>query len=232
MIARIVTVAFGLLAASLAANARAADDEVLSNSLRIGYYYVTYDTSADDIRGPYTPPGVNLKLKDVFTPYFAYVRRIHPHFSIELAMGAPPLTKTVGKGPAYLGSVPYNGQQIVTARWLAPTLLVTYNFLDESSRLRPYIGAGINYTRFYSRQSTPAGDAATGGPTRIDLPVSVGPAATIGLYYRLTRHFSLTASLSASEVNTTLKANTAGVLRTSHIAFGPRAAVISAGYAF
>jgi len=231
MIARIVTVAFGLLAAVAAVGARAADD-VTSNSLRIGYYYVTYDTNADDIRGPYTPAGVNLELKDVFTPYFAYVRRLNPHFSVELAMGAPPLTKTVGKGPASLGSVPYNGQTIVTARWLAPTVLLTYSFFEESARLRPYIGAGINYTRFYSRQSTAAGDAATGGPTRIDLPVSVGPAVTMGLSYRLTQHFSVYASVSASEVNTDLKANTAGVIRTSHIAFGPRAAVLSAGYNF
>jgi outer membrane protein len=128
--------------------------------------------------------------------------------------------------------VPYNGQVITTARWLAPTLLLTYSFFDESARLRPYIGAGINYTRFYSRQSTAAGNAASGGPTSIDLPVSVGPAATIGLSYRLTRHFSLYGSLSAAEVDSRLTATTAGVQRTSHISFGPRSAVLAAGYSF
>jgi outer membrane protein len=231
MIARVVTIAFATLAATMAVCARA-DEDVLSNSLRVGYYYVAYDTQADDIRGPYVPAGVNLRLKNVTTPYFAYVRRLNPHFSVELAMGAPPLTKTEGKGPATLGSVPYNGQVIVTARWLAPTLLLTYNFFDESVRLRPYIGAGINYTRFYSRQSTAAGNAASGGPTSISLPTSVGPAATVGLSFRVTRHFSLYGSLSASEVDSTLTANTAGVLRRSHISFGPRAAVLAAGYSF
>jgi outer membrane protein len=231
MIARIVTIAFGTLAAAAATGARA-DEDVLSNSVRVGAYYVTFDTTADDVRGPYVPPGVNLKLKDVVTAYFAYVRRLTDHFSVELALGAPPLTKTVGKGPAKLGSVPFNGQEIVTARWLSPTLLLTYNFFDESHRLRPYIGAGVNYTRFYSRQSTAAGNAATGGPTSISLTTSVGPAGTLGLSYRITRHFSLYGSVSASSVDSTLTANTAGLIRTSHISFGPRAAVLAAGYTF
>jgi len=231
MIARFAKIAFGTLAATLAMCAHA-DEDVLSNSFRVGAYYITYDTQADDLRGPYVPPGARIKLKDVITPYFAYVRRLNSHFSVELALGVPPLTKTYGKGPAKLGSVPYNDQEIVTARWLAPTLLLNYTFFDESVRLRPYIGAGINYTRFYSRQSTPAGDAAGGGPTSISLTTSVGPAATIGLSYRLTRNFFLYGSLSASQVDTDLTANTAGVLRKTHVSFGPRAAVLAAGYSF
>ncbi len=232
MIARIVTIAFGTLAATLAVGARAADEDVLSNSLRLGAYYITYDTQADDLRGPFVPPGVNAKLKDTTTLYFAYVRRFNEHFSAELALGAPPLTKTLGKGPATLGSVPFNNQEILTARWFAPTLLLTYSFFDESARLRPYIGAGINYTRFYSRQVTPAGEAIVGGPTSVSLTTSVGPAATIGLSYRLTRHFSVYGSLSASEVDSDLTTNTAGVIRRSHVSFGPRAAVLAAGYSF
>jgi outer membrane protein len=231
MIARSLTIAFGIVAASVAVSARA-DEDVLSNSVRLGYYYVMYDTHADDIKGPFVPAGVNLKVQDVATPYFAYVRRLTNHFSVELAVGAPPLTKTEGKGPAKLGSVPYNGQVITTARWLAPTLLLTYSFFDESARFRPYIGAGVNYTRFYSRQSTAAGNAASGGPTSIDLPTSVGPAVTAGLSYRLTRHFYVYGSLSASEVDSRLTSNTAGVIRTTHISFGPRAAVLAAGYSF
>ena len=227
----IAKIAFGMLAAVVAVSAHA-DEGIPNNNFRLGAYYITYDTQADDLRGPYVPPGVGIKLKDVITPYFAYVRRLNPHFSVELALGAPPLTKTYGKGPAKLGSVPYNDQEIVTARWLAPTLLLNYTFFDESVRLRPYIGAGINYTRFYSRQSTPAGDAASGGPTSISLTTSVGPAATIGLSYRITRQFFLYGSLSASQVDSDLTANTAGVLRRTHVSFGPRAAVLAAGYSF
>jgi outer membrane protein len=230
MIARIVTIASGLVAGLAAVNARA-DDRPL-NSVRIGAYYVDYHSHADDISGPFVPPGVNLRLKAIVTPYFAYVRTLSTHFSVELAIGAPPLTKTIGKGPAQLGSVPYNGQVISSARWFAPTLLVHYNFLDDSYNFRPYIGVGVNYTKFYDRQSTAAGNAATGGPTSLSLPASVGPAATVGLSYRINRHFSVYASYSVSQVNSRLTANTAGVLRTTHIEFGPRATVVAAGYSF
>lgn len=230
MDARIVRIALGVLLTSAAAVAQA--DDVPSNSVRIGAYYLTYHTTADDISGPFVPPGVNLRVQDVVTPYFAYVRRLTPHFSLELAFGLPPLTKTVGKGPATLGSVPYNGQVITTARWFAPTLLLQYNFLDESYRLRPYIGAGINYTKFYSRQSTAAGNAASGGPTSIDLSRSFGPAGTVGLSYHVNGRFYLYGSYSMSKVSTRLLASTAGVVRTSHVDFGPRTLVIAAGYSF
>jgi outer membrane protein len=230
MIARITVIVFGLLIASAAMNARA--DDVLSNSFRVGAYYIDYHTHADDITGPYVPPGVNLRLKAVVTPYFAYVRRLNGHFSVELAAGVPPKTKTVAKGPSALGSVPYDGQVIVTAKWLAPTLLLHYNFLDESYSVRPYIGIGVNYTKFYDRQSTAAGNAASGGPTSISLPSSVGPAGTVGISYRVTPRFSVYASYSMSQVNTHLTANTAGVIRTSHIEFNPHAAVLSVGYSF
>ena len=120
----------------------------------------------------------------------------------------------------------------MTARWFAPTVLLTYSFFDESYPLRPYIGAGINYTRFYSRKATPVGEEGFGGPTSISLTTSVGPAATIGINYKITRHFSVLGSLSASEVDSDLVANTAGVLRKTHVSFGPRALVVAAGYSF
>jgi outer membrane protein len=221
---------FALIAASIATGAYAQDR--LNNSLRVGAYYVWYDTQADDLSGPYVPPGVKIKLKDVITPYFAYVRTLTDHFALELAMGAPPLTKTVGKGPATLGSVPFNGETIVTARWLAPTLLLQYVFLDDSYRIRPYIGAGFTYVKFYSRQSTAAGNAIGGGPTSISLTSSFGPAGTVGVSCRITRRFYVYASASASDVDSDLTANTAGVIRKTHVSFGPRALVLSAGYSF
>jgi outer membrane protein len=160
------------------------------------------------------------------------VRRISVHFDVELAAGYPPLTKTDGHGPATLGSVPYNGQVISTARWFAPTLLLNYKFFDDSAPLRPYVGIGVNYVNFYDRNATAAGNAASGGPTSISLPSSWGPAGTVGLRYQLPQHWSFYASYSATMVNSKLTTNTAGVIRTSEIHFGPRALVFAVGYSF
>jgi len=202
------------------------------NSVRLGIYYVHFHPDATDVTGPGTVPGLNLTLKDLTTLYIAYVRRLSPDFDLELAFGYPPLTETVAKGPAYVGSVPYNDQVIGTARWVSPTLLIEYKFLDESARVRPYVGLGVNYTRFYSRQSTAAGDAVSGGPTSISLPASVGPAATAGLSWNITRHWNLHASYSVADVHSKLTTTTAGVERSAHIDFWPGTLVVSAGFSF
>jgi outer membrane protein len=215
---------------SYAHSARA--DEDVNNAVRLGLYAVFYHTSADDLSGPYVPPGVNLKEQNLQTLYFGYVRRLWWHFDAEFVLGYPPLSKTIGQGPATLGSVPYNGQTISTARWIAPTLLLEYRLLREDSPFQPYIGAGVNYTTFYDRNSTAAGDAATGGPTKISLSSSVGPAGTVGFTYKLAEHWEFDASYSIAKVDTHLSADTAGVIRTTNISFGPQALIIALGYMF
>ncbi len=219
-------------ASSLCFAAPALCDDYTSNSLRAGLYAVFYHSSADDLSGPYVPAGVNIDAKNVDTLYVAYVRRLSAHLDVELAVGYPPLTKTVGKGPATLGSVPYDGQVISTARWIAPTLLLEYEFLSENSKLRPYIGVGVNYTTFYDRDSTAQGNAASGGPTKLSLSASVGPAATMGLAYNISNNWHLYGSYSISRVNSDLVADTAGVIRTTRIKFGPQALVLALGYSF
>jgi outer membrane protein len=227
--------AFSAPAAALAligcvAGAHAADFP--NNSLRLGLYSIFYHVSADDIAGPFAPSGLNIDAKNVETLYVAYVRRLSSHFDAELALGWPPLTKTTGVGPATLGSVPYNGQVISTARWLAPTVLLDYQFFSENAPLRPYIGVGVNYTTFYDRNSTAAGNAASGGPTRISLTSSVGPTGTVGLRYRLPGNWNFYGSYSVTEVKTKLAADTAGTIRTTRISFAPQALVLAVGYSF
>jgi outer membrane protein len=220
------------LAALLTSAAASADDEVWNNSFRLGVYSVFYHTSATDLQGPYVPEGVNFKAKNLETLYVGYVRRLYGPFSAELALGYPPLSKVEGRGPATVGSVPYNGVVVSSARWLSPTLLVEYNFLPESYKFRPYIGVGVNYTAFYDRVSNAQGNAAQGGPTRLSLTSSVGPAGTVGVSWNISGHWHAYTSYSITRVNTDITADTAGVERTARIKFGPQAWVVSAGYSF
>ena len=229
---RILSAALATAAMSLYRAAPALADDVPGNSARIGLYSVFFHVKADDLSGPYVPAGANIDAQNVNTLYLGYVRRLSSHFDVELAIGYPPPQKTEGKGPAALGSVPYNGQVIATARWLAPTVLFEYLFFDENSKLRPYIGAGVNYTAFYDRNSTAQGNAASGGPTKLSLTSSVGAAGTAGLAYNLGGRWNLYASYSISQVKTKLNADTAGVIRTTHISFGPQVFIASVGYSF
>ncbi len=234
-IIRALPAALATIAVSFCCSAAAsADDGVLSNDFRIGSYTVFYRASATDLQGPYVPPGLNFDVESLETLYLGYIRRLSPHFNFELALGVPPVSKTKGSGPAFPAgtSVPYDGQVISTVKWFAPTALIEYNFFSESAPVRPFIGVGINYTNFYDRDSTAAGNAVSGGPTKISLPSSIGPAATIGVTWRPAPHWDFNASYSASKVNARLTADTAGEIRSSHIEFNPQALILSVGYAF
>ncbi len=168
---------FGLLA-GLHSGSACADNDVGAgdhpNTFALGLYHVDFHVHADDISGPFTPPGLNVRNPGVNTLYIAYMRRLSRHFDAELTLGLPPVTRSVAKGPALVGSVPFNGQTIATTRWLAPSLLLKYYLFSPDAMFRPYLGVGVNYTKFISRQVTAAGDAISGGPTSLSLPVSVG----------------------------------------------------------
>ena len=129
-----------------AAGAQAADHPF---EIRVGEYFVMYDVKANDLTGPFVPSGVNLDVKNVNTPYLAATYTPDAHWVLQISAGVPPKTETIGKGPAALGSVPYNGQVVSTAKWFAPTLIFNYLFGPESWAVRPYVGLGINYTHFY-----------------------------------------------------------------------------------
>jgi outer membrane protein len=236
---RILKMAAVLALGSLAGSTAYATDAlvsasrpVFSNEIRAGMYFLMYHVSADDLSGPYVPPGINLDVNNLSTPYLAYVRRLSPHWIVQLAAGIPPKTETVGKGPATVGSVPFDGQVVSTARWFSPSLVASYVFRDESEAWRPYLGVGINYTKFYDLQSTPAGNAANGGPTAISLTSSVGPVVSAGLRWHLQDHWSLYASYDYAMVNSDYTGNTAGVIRRTKIQFNPTTLVVSVGYAF
>ena len=209
-----------------------ADDAQPANSVRLGAYYVHFDSSAQDVSGPFTPAGINLSVSNTSTVYFGYVRHLDSNWSIELAGGLPPNTKTYGKGPATVGSVPFNGQEVATAKWFSPSLLAEYSFCDPSSSFRPYVGLGFNFTKFYDRNSTPAGNAANGGPTAISLSNAIGPAATLGIEYKINRDWGLYASYSAASVDSHYTSQTSGIQRSTTIHFDPQALVVAVGYSF
>jgi outer membrane protein len=222
-----LTLSLTAVAAMLHPAAARADDPNAPNTVRAGLYEIFYHVQSSDLQGAYTPSGYRLDVKNTQTAYFAYIRRLTSFLDLEIAGGIPPNTKTVGKGPATVGSVPYNGQEIATAKWAAPSALLEYKFFSESASLRPYIGVGVTYVSFYNRQVTQAGQEATGGPTRLSL------TSSIGLKYQPSgARWSVVASFSNSRVESDIKTDTAGAIRTAHINFRPQALVIAAGYSF
>ena len=229
---RLVAALAPLLALGFGAGSAFAQAQTYDNSVRLGAYIIKYNVKADDISGPFVPPGASVDVNDTNTVYFAYVRRLNKDFDVEFAFGVPPKTETVGKGPATLGSAPFNGQVLATAKWLSPSVLLQYKFLEESSAWRPYIGVGFNYTHFYDIQSTAAGDAVTGGPTKTTLTNSFSYAVNAGVSYHIDGPWNAYASVNYAPVKSKATLETAGVSRTTTIHFNPTAYVLSVGYSF
>jgi len=232
IMAGVLLLGFAAAGTAIADTAVSVTRPVYENEIRLGMYFLQYHVNADNLQGPYVPPGVNLDVNSVSTPYFAYLRRLSPHLVAQLAAGVPPKTETVGKGPAYLGSVPFDGQVVSTAKWFSPSLLVNYVFRDESEALRPYLGVGVNYTKFYDLQSTAAGNAANGGPTAISLTSSVGPVVTAGIRWHIKDRWSAYVSYDYAYVSSDYTGNTAGVIRTTTVRFNPTTVVAAVGFAF
>jgi outer membrane protein len=219
----------GMLALGLFSRQALAQDD---NIARIGMYSIFYHVKADDVSGPFTPPGLNATVPNINTLYLAYVRRLTSHLYVELTAGVPPQTDIVGKGPNRVGSVPYNGQVLGHVTWLSPSALLHYVFFDESSWWRPYVGVGVNYTHFYDREVNANGRAALGGPTSISQSNSIGPAGSFGVTFKPKEHWEVIGSLSYARVKSDLTLNTEGVVRHTTADFRPVALVIAIGRKF
>ncbi|MXG35636.1 outer membrane protein OmpW, partial [Escherichia coli] len=97
------------------------------------------------------------------------------NIGVEL-LAATPFRHRVGLGPT---------GDIATVHHLPPTLMAQWYFGDASSKVRPYIGAGVNYTTFFDEKFNDTGKEA--GLTDLSLKDSWGMAGQVGLDYLVNR---------------------------------------------
>lgn len=92
--------------------------------------------------------------------------------------------------------------KIAEARQLPPTLVLQYQFTPQAS-IRPYVGAGVNYTYFFDEDANsklPAG-------TKLELSDSWGLAAQAGVDFDVSDAWFLNASVWYMDIDTTAKLN-------------------------
>jgi outer membrane protein len=92
---------------------------------------------------------------------------------------------------------------------LPPTLTLQYHFTPQAT-FRPYVGAGVNYTRFYSN-----GLSAGGTPLSVK-ENSWGPALQVGADYMVTKDWFVNVDVKKLYIKTDVSANGTG-LGTLHI---------------
>ncbi|MGV8804241.1 MAG: OmpW/AlkL family protein [Polaromonas sp.] len=223
------------LFASVLAAVSSAPALAQQNTLKLGISHVRPQSSASDFSGAFTPRGISLDVLDNSTAFISYTRELNERWDVELALGAPPTHDIALKvnNPTLTGSVQALNQRIgAQVRQVASTVFVNYKFLHASSALRPFVGAGVNYTRFDKARSNAAGNALNGGATSISLEDSVGLALQAGLAWRLDSQWSVSAALATAQVQSKVTTNTLGIERSADITFRPQVFVVAAGYSF
>lgn len=96
-----------------------------------------------------------------------------------------------------------NGAEIGSLKHLPPTLTLQYHF-NPSGTLRPYVGAGLNYTNFSSVRFSPAVQAALKPSIKRN---SWGLAWQVGADVELTKGTYLNFDLKKVSLDTTVYSN-------------------------
>ena len=96
---------------------------------------------------------------------------------------------------------------------LPPTLTLQYHFAPEA-KVRPYVGAGVNWTLFYKEKASNGLEAAV-GQTNVNLSSSFGWAAQAGIDIDLNEKMFLNFDVKYIKMDTNARLNTtaAGVQR-------------------
>lgn len=139
---------------------------------------------------------------------------------IEL-LAATPFRHKVGTGPT---------GDIATVHHLPPTLMAQWYFNDASSKFRPYVGAGINYTTFFDEKFNDTGKAA--GLSDLSLKDSWGAAGQVGVDYLINRNWLINASVWYMDIDTDVRFKAGGVQQSVSTRLDPWVFMFSAGYRF
>ncbi|GBU15088.1 outer membrane protein W [Polaromonas sp.] len=224
-----------LLLLSLLASCASAPALAQQTTLKVGISQIRPNSSSGEFSGPFTPSGISLDVHDKSTAFFSITQNIDENWGVELALGYPPthdVALTINNDSLPPSAQALAGQVGARIRQVAPTVFLNYTFLEKTSAWRPFIGLGLNYTRFDQTSSTAAGNQINGGPTSISMEDSFGLALQGGISYQINPEWSLSATLATARVKSKITTNTLGIERSTDIKFRPTVMTVALGYSF
>lgn len=119
--------------------------------------------------------------------------------------------------------------KIAETKHLPPTLVAQYYFGDAQSKLRPYVGVGVNFTNFFDNEFTNDLDGAL---TDLSMSNSWGLAAQAGVDYQVNKNWLVNASVWYAQISTDVKFNLGPDAVTIDTDINPWVYMVSVGYTF
>lgn len=148
--------------------------------------------------------------------------------AVEL-LASTPFSHDLSLDSGTVGGNDISGADIGEIKHLPPTLSVQYHF--DAGALRPYVGAGINYTIFFD-ESTDA-DVEALGIDDLDLDDSIGLAWQVGADYELGNGWLLNADARYIDIDTEATLTAAdGTSATVDVDIDPYVFSVGVGYRF
>ena len=95
------------------------------------------------------------------------------------------------------------GIGVGSTKQLPPTLSLQYHFNPQGTFI-PYVGAGVNYTLFFSTKTYGALNVALGGGN-LEIDDSLGPAVQVGADFMVNEHLLLNLDLRWIKIESDVK---------------------------
>jgi outer membrane protein len=154
--------------------------------------------------------GLGLSINNKTLPELDITYFFSPNFAAELVLTVPQKQDVHSSAAGYLG----------TLKHLPPSLLAQYHF-TQFSGFKPYVGAGVNYTRFSSVK-------LLGGAADVQRN-SWGGALQLGVDIPLNKQWSLNFDVKKVYINTDVTLNGA---KAGNFKINPVLVGVGVGYRF
>lgn len=159
--------------------------------------------------------GLGLSINDKWMPELDVSYFFTPNIAAELVLTYPQKHDLRANGLGQIGSLKH----------LPPTLLAQYHFTNFGA-FKPYVGAGVNFTRFSSVNFDPAVQAALNPSIKKN---SFGGALQIGFDYTLDKNWSLNFDVKKVFIETDVRA---GGTKVGTFKVNPVLVGVGLGYRF
>ena len=148
------------------------------------------DSSLVSVNGA-SVAGSGVGVDTAFVPELDITYKITPHIGAELILATSQHNVTAEGATEPLG-------EVIDTWVLPPTLTLQYHFNPEG-QFRPYVGAGVNYTVFYSEEVNGGLDAPGAS---VDIDPSWGYALQVGADFEVSDRWFLNLDLKYIDIGT------------------------------
>ena len=148
-------------------------------------------------------PGEKVRVNDSFMPEVDVTYMATDNIGFELIAST-----TKHRASGRTGTTGSIGR--LASTWvLPPTLTAQYHFAPEA-KVRPYVGAGLNYTVFWNEKASDGLEAAV-GDTRVHMKDSFGWAAQAGVDVDISPRMFVNLDVKYIDIDTTARLRTTAI---------------------